>query len=533
MATGDKLVTLDGLKASHDFLAKTQMQTGLMQIPFAHVGYYIITNTNPVSLTPVASTQYFDCTTVPCAPGDKFTVSGSGNARSSVWTFLDSNNAVLTQEAELSINDKIITAPANAVLLVLNNRKYETPDAVSWYGSWRQEINNEFASVHTEISQIPSGHLGKNKFYNITMQDGYLQSATNIAANATYRTTDYIDVSEYENHVCISPRLRVWAEYTADKTPNTAAADSGYHNGTITNAVLTPHADTKYIRVSLWISDLDHVQLEDGTACTTYEAPQLVMDDIFALNDHQKAQVDAVAGNVLHGKKWAVCGDSFTAGADSGVLTEGMYAGQKIVYPYIIGGKNEMVICKFFENGRTLAFPADPDTFANSLTAPGQEYNYQNIPEDADYITIYLGINDRHHADGDGGGDDEDTTGVIPIGTITDSTTATHYGAWNVVLSWLIENRPFAHIGIIVTNGASAPYREAQIAVAKKYGIPYLDLNGDERTPCMIRSCNTDVAESVRTAITQKQAVSESNTHPNNAAHRYEATFIEHFLRSL
>ena len=236
----------------------------------------------------------------------------------------------------------------------------------------------------------------------------------------------------------------------------------------------------------------------------------------------------------LAGKKWAVCGDSFTAGADSGTLDSGNYAGQKIVYPYIIGNRTGINVLKFFENGRTLAMPATPGDFVNSLCASDQDWYYQNIPADVDYITIQLGINDNHHAPDNSDGDDgEDTTGEIPIGTISDNTTATYYGAWNVVLTWLITNRPFAHIGMIVTNGATADYRTAQLDIAKKYGIPYIDLNGDSRTPCMIRSCNTDIASAVRTAINEKQRISASNTHPNNDAHRYEATFIENFLRTL
>ena len=244
---------------------------------------------------------------------------------------------------------------------------------------------------------------------------------------------------------------------------------------------------------------------------------------------------DDVKPSPLRGKKWAVLGDSFTAGEDSGTLTDGIYKGQKIVYPYIIGNRTGIRILNYFEGGRTLAYPAD-GTFHNSVTDPNQNYYYQNIPADVDYITIYLGINDSHHAPASSGGDGEDNTGEIPLGTATDSTTATYYGAWNVVLSWLRENRPFAHIGIIVSNGCdTADYRAAMIAMAKKYGIPYLDLNGDERTPAMIRAQNNDIPSTVKNIIRDVQAVNVAggNTHPNNNAHRFESTFIENFLCSI
>ena len=154
-----------------------------------------------------------------------------------------------------------------------------------------------------------------------------------------------------------------------------------------------------------------------------------------------------------------------------------------------------MDLGNFFAGGKTLALPSDGSS-TNAFA-----YDYQNIAADTDYLTIYLGINDSHHA--------SSQTGQIAIGTISDNTTATFYGAWNVILSWLIENRPNLHIGIIVSNGCdSDDYRTATIAIAQKYGIPYIDLNGDSRTPCMIRSSNANIASAVRTQRTLNWRVS-------------------------
>lgn len=232
------------------------------------------------------------------------------------------------------------------------------------------------------------------------------------------------------------------------------------------------------------------------------------------------------AGNVLLGKKWAVCGDSFTNGVSTAVIGSGKYYDQKIVYPYIIGNRNNMEIVKFFDGGMTLAFPASPGSFTNSLTNPSGSRYYQNIPADVDYITIYLGINDEHHSS---------SGEIIPLGTISDSTTDTYLGAYNVVLAWLMANRPQAHIGIIITNGIenNDNYRQGQIAIAKKYGLPYIDLNGDARTPAMIRTSNPDIDSSVKQILLEKWRESSSNPHPNDKAHIFESTFIEEFLRSI
>ena len=238
-------------------------------------------------------------------------------------------------------------------------------------------------------------------------------------------------------------------------------------------------------------------------------------------------------GNSLYGKKWACCGDSFTAGVTGTLITEGRFKGQNIAYPYLIAERNNMELFSFFQGGRTIAFPAD-DAFHNSLTDPEADCYYRNIPEDVDYITIYLGINDSHHEHGKGG-DGEDPTGIIPLGTIDDRTTATYYGAFNEVLSWLLVNRPFAHIGILVSNGCDRPaYRTAQIELATKFGIPYIDMNGDRFTPVMIRSMNPDIPEEVKQAVKIKQAADyPANTHPNDRAHEFESWFIEDFLRRI
>jgi len=228
--------------------------------------------------------------------------------------------------------------------------------------------------------------------------------------------------------------------------------------------------------------------------------------------------------DVLNGKKWCVAGDSFTYGDFTGVTTptipDGKYAGERAVYPYLIGNRCNMTIQNLSRGGRTLAYAADAsdeNSFVNY---------YQTVAADADYLTMYFGINDSHRATAE--------TGQIPLGTISDATTATFYGAWNVILTWLITNRPNLHIGIIVSNGCdSDDYRTATIAIAKKYGLPYIDLNGDERTPCMMRSTNADVASAVRTQRTNAWKVSSTNAHPNADCHKFESTIIENFLRSL
>lgn len=407
--------------------------------------------------------------------------------------------------------------------------------------SERQEIKAYLGEVPAnQVNDMIENSLGEilfsiNKVNPSERVTGGLQSNGLISTEgswANYSTSDFIKIKPNTNYTFASfsstthektMERKIILFYDANKN---VIADS-YINE-INESEITINEDAEYIRVCSLTSNI--FMVIEGSTISVFSAYDVAMN--YKLGEIPLAQV-GTNESTLYGKKWVVCGDSFTAGATDTVIESGKYAGNKYVYPYLIGNRTGLDIVKFFESGRTLAMPAD-GTFTNSLTNPGNDNYYQNIPSDADYITIYLGINDSHHETG-AGGDGEDPSGIIPLGTINDNTTTTYYGAWNVVLTWLITNRPFAHIGIIVTNGCDREaYRTAQLEIAQKYGIPYIDMNGDSITPTMIRSQNPNISSAVKLAITQKQAVSyPSNQHPNDNAHLYESTFIEAFLKRL
>ena len=229
--------------------------------------------------------------------------------------------------------------------------------------------------------------------------------------------------------------------------------------------------------------------------------------------------------SVLYGKKWYACGDSFTAqgytssdpgyGTDS-VLPSGKYQGKNAVYPYYIGNRTNCDVQNVAEGGMTLA------TYTGGTNCFTYNNQYQTlIGEDADIITLYFGINDGHHN--------------VPIGTINDNTTDTFYGALNVVISWILENRPNAKLGVIISNGCdTTDYPIATINACKKWGIPYLDINGDETLPMVIRrNMRTNLSQDAYNYWLQRYRVSATNTHPNYKAHEDESYMIQQFLERL
>lgn len=413
-----------------------------------------------------------------------------------------------------------------------------------------EKINNTANARLKTISDAAGNLLKKTGGKNLLNIDatisGYIQNSSGtivIRESTVYKTSDFIPIKAGQS-VVISPSMRTFVAFDSEKN---------YIAGTATNTETSNYVFTAtqdgYIRFSYRVANEAITQIEYGTEPTEYEPySEIKIEENVGLSDYQKEQVSEIAkknntsnvdytiGNILYGKKWAVCGDSFSNGDftnavdEDYTISDGKYAGQNKVYGYLIANRNNMEIQHLAKGGRTMAMPADgsfTNCFVNEI--------YKNIDADVDYITLYFGINDSHHRDKSTESDGEDQTGVIELGMINDTDTNTFYGAWNTVMAYLIENYPNAHIGIIASNGCeTADYPNAEITIAQKWGVPYIDLNGDDRTPMMIRSTNSNITPSAKTMRNQAFTVNYGvNNHPSAAAHEYQSTFIENWLRGL
>ena len=421
----------------------------------------------------------------------------------------------------------------NGVRLTLNLQLYTTGSLIIYHETTEIEKSVKYDGLVSEV-------YGSNLIDKSLATNGAVQSNGSISlagSFATYKTSAYIPVEATKTYTLYVanavgldniPTRLIYLLYDSNRQTLT------YINQTpVTNLTISPAVDG-YVKVSANDSEtypiFTKLMLIEGTDYVPYEpysVEKVLNDEISPINEKFLC-------NVLKNKKWCPCGDSFTEYTNAS-FTNGKFEGRNKTFPYLIALRNNMEIdARFFKSGRTIAYPAD-GTFTNSLTCPTNSGYYQNIPEDVDYVTIMLGINDCQHTGSGTTGDGEDATGVITLGTIDDTTTATYYGAYNTVLEWLRQNRPFAHVGIIVTNGTQLQdYTEAQINVAKKWGYPYINLNGDERTPAFIRCYNPDMPTSLKESLKTIQGVdAPSNTHPNWQTHELESTTIEAWLRTL
>ena len=136
--------------------------------------------------------------------------------------------------------------------------------------------------------------------------------------------------------------------------------------------------------------------------------------------------------NILYGKKWAVCGDSFSNGDFKGgtepIFEDGPFAGPRKTYGYLIAARNGMRVQHLAAGGMTMATPSDEEftnTFSGGL--------YKTIDADADYITLYFGINDSHHRPKSTGDDGEVKKGIIHLGSIKARCTEIISGALQIL----------------------------------------------------------------------------------------------------
>lgn len=215
----------------------------------------------------------------------------------------------------------------------------------------------------------------------------------------------------------------------------------------------------------------------------------------------------------LKGKKIAFLGDSITEGV--GVSSP------EALYWQLIGQQTGAECFGYGISGTRIApqlepiEPVDTQYFGTRVD--------QMIP-DADVIVIFGGSNDFGH-------------GTAPIGTITDRTLDTFYGAYHCLLLQIIERYPEAQIvamtplhreteddpifipRLLRRQGKLSVYAQAIRDVAEFYGVPVVDLYRN----CMIQP---------RVPIL-KEKYAPDGLHPNDAGHQLIARAVLGVLKQL
>lgn len=370
---------------------------------------------------------------------------------------------------------------------------------------YSDNATNAFYDKYKSISTLSpltgtTNKIRKEITTYLNCTNAYLQTSNGKPVTyASSLCTGYIDINAYD---CVyfegradASGASLWVVYDANY--NMLGNRDANISGKIRNFkisftdILSSYPTAKYIRIS---------SIYDANMkISSFTEPSVI------------EMYDAVSKqNTLWGKKYVACGDSFTAGDFAGG-TDYDYNFQCFkTYAWYIASRNNMNFINEAISGTTM----------NSTKADAFSINrYKAIPSDTDYITLMFGLNE---------------TGAT-IGTLSDTTTTTVLGSWNVVLEYLITNYPYAKIGIILADSwlASAVYN-AMKQVAEYWGIPYLDLRADKSLPMGINgrlgTTINPTAISLRNTAFQ---ISTTDAHPNPKAHAYRSTIVEKWLRSL
>ena len=426
--------------------------------------------------------------------------------------YFDINKNYLGYASQLDFKQPIYIEDACYVRLMFNvNNITVTPDILDnillYYN--KKDDNKIKYKVNENLVDITKST--KNVYINNF--NGTLYPTNN------YSVTPYIPVVPNEVYK-IKNIMRNYLFY--DKFHN-ALQNTYVSTATDPEYVLTVPSNAYYFRFSYYNTS-NEIMMTLGNETKPYVPFKKVLEDTASLSETMKKEIPDLVdnSNILSGKKLVACGDSFTqytavTGGSATHTPENWDEDWQCykTYPYWIAKRNNMTLVNEAISGSTM-------TYLGTRTDAFSYNRYKELPTDADYIILKFGINDSPDHQN------------APIGTIDDTTNETFYGAWNVVLEYMLNNYPNAKIGIIATNGATIDIVNATINIAKKWGIDYLNEGLGEDLMCWFRTSRTDVTDYVKNLLINRYSVDPvRDRHPNLEWHIRESAPVEHWLRRL
>lgn len=379
-------------------------------------------------------------------------------------------------------------------------------------------IGDEEATDTGEIEKVINAFdFNFNLFDKDAATVGSYAVRENIVNNSSYYVSDYIEVKPLTYYVVPNTASQVGSCFDKNKTYLGQLKRSSMPQPYSDKTIIFTTATTKYIRVngfsgvaSAYVTcPINEYMVIEGKTYPENYTPYnglkpLIKPDCIPEN---KELVDRVnRSNILYGKTLMTIGDSITRGLMIAVSEE---TGYELTYGGLTAYRNDM---KFINTGWS------GGTIANDQVKPFINNGVINVALGdtvPDYLTIWYGWNDYARE-------------AILLGDINSTDETTYYGAWNIALNLLINKYPTTKIGVIVPYGMNAEWRQAVRDVAKKWGVPYLDLYENQ-------SCIFDNEYGVEPSIAElrKATFLADHCHPNSAGYEWLSTMYEAFLRRM
>lgn len=338
-----------------------------------------------------------------------------------------------------------------------------------------------------------------------------------------YVCTDFIPV-DFDEGSAVTVRCAIFGNASLVLYDSSKTVLIGINGTTAPEYGITPSMDMQNVTLSLPAGTAFVRMCALHTATSGLNVPYTKPDDfvitgektvgiseLIAQVNADREKIGAVdsyikTSDILHGKTLIACGDSITDAYDLDKM-DGSYCRS---YAKLVADRHGMTFRKNAVSGSTMAYneggstAISTDAFSNT--------RYLN-PPNFDYLTIWFGWNDAAYS---------------TLGTIDDTDNTTFYGAYKIVIEYLITNHPTKKIGLIVPYGSDAvePFAEAVREISQMYGVPCLDLRNHNQ--CSLLWGTDNAAQLARRA-----ALTFDGTHPNQAGHEFLSTIYESFVKSL
>lgn len=221
-------------------------------------GGYVDASGDTIDVTTHTNSSYWRYTVLDCAEGDYFTLNNKGATAQRAWAFVDaSGNRLSYASASFIGNNTLITAPTNAVKMVLNDQKSNNSKD-SYTGKTTVVLNDEVDDMASDMYD----YISQYAIDADTMTVGSLQPEGTIARQYTGTlVTDYLEVTPGTAYLTYPSTHTIDGEAVTTKvrivgfTSKSANSAVSIRDGYSTHSQF-PIADTiKYVRISYAIVD--------------------------------------------------------------------------------------------------------------------------------------------------------------------------------------------------------------------------------------------------------------------------------------
>lgn len=472
---------------------------------------------------------------IPCVPKQKFRYKGFAYANVYSACFFDSNKEIIGHEQyDSKYTYTEVEIPNNCYFVKFQSFGYKSSSSIAgldfkWTDSTDLKNMLSFPQMEENKKNIVKleEKIGNSilKYKDLTSElltlDVYINKQGN-AVNADKGTalgSEYIKVEKGDMF-----RLTGYANYAVagicQYDSNMRFLKAQLYSEDNTGYIYTNHEieideNTAYIRLCAYGISNHKYKIEKKCIVSLYD---FINDYIDTDNEYD--------GNILKGKKWTACGDSFTEGDFTGFVDENGLSGKNSpviydgnremykTYPWWIAERNNMELVNEAKCGSKFT-NVDNATSGNVFSL-----RYKNVPLDSDYITFMFGLNEVGLTD-------------AQIGTESDSDITTLWGAYNVIFEYFLTNAPKAKMMVIIPDAwMNKKYADATKTICDNWGIVCRDLKFDTSVTMGIGG-RSNVSSKATELRDKAFKVTDENGHPNVVAHEYRSTVIESWMRAL